>query len=53
MMFSPLIFIIDPTTNLVMNPTINVRERNTIHNAPRVPNGLFGLREKGRGSKQQ
>ena len=53
MMFSPLIFIIDPTTNLVMNPTINVREKNTIHNAPGVPNGLFGLRGKEEGVKEQ
>ena len=46
MMFSPLIFTINPITNLVMNPTMNVKERNAIHSAPGVPNSLFGLREK-------
>ena len=46
MMFSPFIFIIDPATNLVMNPIMNVREMNTIHSAPIVPNDLFGLRGK-------
>ena len=46
MMFSPLIFIINPITNLVMNPTMNVKEMNAIHSAPGVPNSLFGLRER-------